>query len=146
MAVLPETAIEIGELEGLLSGNVRSRNTVMLFDVGRQLSPDWRLAGSNLVNEYLVRLASREQGRAVLVSSNVDQVSHDRSSGAAAQGVFTAWILDGLQGRADWNQDRIVTVAELFRYVSDKVRQETAGTQRPQYQSADDQVPVAALR
>ena len=144
MGQLAGTALELGDLESLLSANVRSRNALLLFDVGRETGADWRIAGSNLVNSYLLRLFSKQQGRTVMVSSGVNETSHERQTGGRYEGLFTSWMIEALQGKADWNHDGLVTVAELVRFVAEKVHEETNGAQTPRYQIADLTLPVAA--
>lgn len=46
-------------------------------------------------------------------------------------GVFTWSVLQGLNGGADRNGDKVITTGELFDFVSEKVRQETQGRQNP---------------
>lgn len=139
MRQLSETALAFSDLEELLGANVRSRNVVLIFDVGRSLGNEWAFAGGNLVNAYLLQLFSQEKGRAVFVSGGVNEISRERGS----QGVFTRWMLEALEGKADWNHDRVVTVAEMFRYVAEKVRAETNGAQSPRYQIAQESLPLA---
>ena len=46
-------------------------------------------------------------------------------------GLFTWALLEGLRGGADLNSDRFVTAGELFGYVRNRVRVETAFRQNP---------------
>jgi uncharacterized caspase-like protein len=49
-------------------------------------------------------------------------------------GLFTYYVLEGLQGKADRNGDGIVTVSELYEYVEDQVdtaARRAGGRQRP---------------
>jgi hypothetical protein len=70
---LSDTALEFEDLDLLLSSNVRFHNALFLFDVSRDPGSDWSFAGRNLANSYLLRIASKEQGRAVMVSASVNQ-------------------------------------------------------------------------
>jgi hypothetical protein len=146
MGQIPESSIEMSELDMLIGTNVRSRNSVLLFDVGRDPGSDWRVAGNNLVNSYLLRLSSKEQGRAVLVSAGVNETSHERQNGGRSEGMFTSWMVDALEGKADWNRDGLVTVGEMFRFVTDQVRQETGGAQVPRYEVADGTLALASAQ
>jgi uncharacterized caspase-like protein len=51
--------------------------------------------------------------------------------GSAQSGVFTLAIVEGLQGRADFNQDDTVYFNELDTYVSERVKELTKGRQHP---------------
>lgn len=46
-------------------------------------------------------------------------------------GAFTHFLLKGLSGQADRNQDKVVTIRELHRYVGPQVRQITRNRQAP---------------
>ncbi len=48
-----------------------------------------------------------------------------------AGGTFTYHLLRGLNGQADRNADRVVTIRELHQYVAPRVRQATRGRQTP---------------
>ncbi|RRB04420.1 caspase family protein [Larkinella rosea] len=69
--------------------------------------------------------------------SNVAMLLASRSTENAVEsrrlagGTFTYYLLKGLNGRADRNHDKMVTIRELHRYVSPLVRQITRGKQAP---------------
>jgi uncharacterized caspase-like protein len=49
-------------------------------------------------------------------------------------GVFTYYVLEGLKGKADRNNDGLVTVSELYEFVEDQVdstARRAGGRQRP---------------
>jgi hypothetical protein len=45
--------------------------------------------------------------------------------------VFTYYLLQGLQGKADANHDGVVTAGEIFSYLRQSVPQATGGKQNP---------------
>jgi len=59
-------------------------------------------------------------------------------------GVFTHFMLDGLRGAGDRNDDGIVTFTELFEYVNENVREATNGRQNPQRSGLGD-IPLAVV-
>ncbi|HYH85145.1 MAG TPA: hypothetical protein VEX60_06655, partial [Pyrinomonadaceae bacterium] len=71
------------------------------------------------------------EGRAVLTSSDVNEVSAEDTRWGGGHGVFTWALLEGLKGKADANQDRFITAGELFGYVRNTVRIETRFKQNP---------------
>ena len=85
---------------------------------------------NNLINLYSAKLF-REEGRAALTSSDVNELSHESLRWGGGHGVFTYALLEGLRGQADANSDRFVTAGELFAYVRDRVRLETGFKQNP---------------
>ncbi len=84
----------------------------------------------SLVNNHLLSLFSEQKGRAVMTSGSAGEISLNRPDG---QSSFTYWLTRGLAGDADLNQDRVVTADELFRFVEEKVREESAGKQSPNF-------------
>jgi uncharacterized caspase-like protein len=64
--------------------------------------------------------------------------------------VFTDYVLEGLQGKADRNGDGIVTVSELYEYVGDQVDQaarRAGGRQRPLMKGeVEGSPPLSVLR
>ncbi len=135
---LQETALSLDRLASLLEDtqSLRSRNVVLLFEPRSMPNLDRDLAGSNLVNARLLQLFSADRGRTVLVSADVNQDSRPTSDDL--HGVFAQALLKGLEGEADWNRDRILTVNELFDFVSTNVRAESDGAQVPRYRIADE--------
>jgi hypothetical protein len=66
---------------------------------------------------------------AVIMSSNSNQTSQE--TGNLRQGVFSYYLISGLSGLADNNNDSYVTVAELFLYTQNKVYSYSGGKQTP---------------
>ena len=52
-------------------------------------------------------------------------------TGAAGHGIFTYYVVKGMEGSADENGDGIVTADELAEYVHTNVREATKGAQNP---------------
>lgn len=136
---LPEAALGVDELALLLGDveRIRSRNVLLLFEPQPVPGLDHVLHGVNLVNAHLLHLFSAENGRTVMVSADVNQDSRSAPTGDGLQGIFTTAMLVGIQGEADWNRDRILTVAELFHFVCERVKAESGGAQVPKYLIAD---------
>ena len=59
------------------------------------------------------------RGKIVLAASREDQESYEAPQ--LKHGVFTYFLLRGLKGEADADQDHNITMEELYQYVSDKV-------------------------
>ncbi|NNK62833.1 MAG: caspase family protein [Gemmatimonadetes bacterium] len=59
-------------------------------------------------------------------------------------GVFTHFLLEGLRGEGDLDQNGIVTFTELFDHVSNNVRTATNGRQNPQRSGLGD-IPLAVV-
>lgn len=66
---------------------------------------------------------------AMILSSRSEQTSMEmmRIKG----GLFTFYLLNGLNGKADKNQDKKVTIKELFTYMSPRVKKSASNGQAP---------------
>ncbi|HKP85712.1 MAG TPA: caspase family protein, partial [Blastocatellia bacterium] len=134
---LPETALAMKDFQMMLQQNVRAQRLVLLVDTCRSAglsgTPGELTRGlrNNLVNLYAERLLYREEGKAVITSSDVNEDSAEGPRWGGGHGVFSHFLLEGLQGKADANNDRLITVGELFRFVRQKVRLETQFRQNP---------------
>jgi uncharacterized caspase-like protein len=72
----------------------------------------------------------RGKGVAVMTASTGIQVAQEKQD--VGHGIFTHYVLKGLQGAADANHDGRVTVDELYEYVRNQVSAATNGKQTPQ--------------
>ena len=100
---------------------------------------------NNMMNKYYQSFEETEGGLAFLTSSKSEEVSLE--DGGLRQGVYTHFLIRGLNGEADTNQDKIVSVSELFDFVRDGVRQYTGNIQTPVITgNYDPNMPVAAIR
>jgi len=63
------------------------------------------------------------------------------------QGIFSHFMIRGMKGEADSNLDKIVTVQELYRFVSDNVTDFTGAFQSPMLKGDyDKNMPVSVIR
>jgi hypothetical protein len=86
---------------------------------------------NNLSNQYLERYASKAD-RAVITGSDVSELSLEGEQWGGGHGVFTYFVLKGLQNEeADINKDGTVTAGELFWYLSEQVPRATNRQQNP---------------
>ena len=82
-----------------------------------------------VVSETFLNRLSKGKGRIVLSASKASEVSEEREE--LGHGVFTYYLLEGLRGKADADKDGIVTVDEVYGYVSKKVPEVTGQNQHP---------------
>jgi uncharacterized caspase-like protein len=83
---------------------------------------------ANLSGAFLDRL-SQGRGRVILTASDANEVSVEKDE--LQHGVFTYYLLEALRGKADFDGDGLITVDEVYRYVSTKVPQATGQDQHP---------------
>jgi len=135
-ADMPNTALPMTELQETLDQRVRAQRVVVFVDTCHSagLSGEalvrTRGGENNLINLYASRLFN-EAGRAVLTSSDVNEVSREGQRWGGGHGVFTWFLLEGLRGEADADADRFVTAGELFAFVRHRVRLATDLKQNP---------------
>lgn len=155
VANMPQTGLGMFELQEILDHLVRAERVVVFVDAchsagvagpkivtGRQLER----VENNVFNLYASRLY-RETGRAVLTSSDVNEISEEGANWGGGHGVFTWALLQGLRGAADANSDRVVTAGEVFNYVSRTVRRETNSRQNPRALSGtNEDFPLAVTK
>jgi uncharacterized caspase-like protein len=83
---------------------------------------------ANVSGAFLERL-SQGKGRVILTASDANEVSLEKEQ--LKHGVFTYYLLEGLRGKADLNGDGVITVDEVYHYVSEKVPRATGQDQHP---------------
>jgi len=98
------------------------------FDIARRASRGIEI---NPISSGLQNLSKIGDGVAVISASDEKQFSQESQSWGGGHGVFTFFLLKGLNGEADYNKDGRVTLGELIPYLSEQVRRETRNTQSP---------------
>lgn len=84
-------------------------------------------------------------GMALLLSSKPQEYSLE--DGDLRSSVFSFYLMKGLEGEADSNGDKIITVEEAFAYVQTRVRAYTAQAQNPVMGGVfDGTMPLAIIR
>lgn len=81
--------------------------------------------------------------RLMMTAANTNEFSLEDSRWGG-HGVFTHFLLEGLEGKGDLDADGIVTFTELFDFVADNVRTSTSGRQNPQRSGFGD-IPLAIV-
>jgi hypothetical protein len=92
-------------------------------------NPEYKTRAA-LTDEFLDNLAS--EGRVVISACNVNEVSLEISN--MNHGLFTHYLIEGLQGKGDKDRDGLVTIDELYEYVYDNVSRHArkfGGSMRP---------------
>ena len=83
---------------------------------------------SSLSEAFLDRVASGK-GTIIITASGPNEVSME--SEEFKHGIFSYFLLEGLKGKADFDGDGLVTVDELYPYVSDNVARASGQEQHP---------------
>ena len=98
-----------------------------------------------LLVQYYKTLSKSVSGTALIMSSKAEETSLESSG--LRQGVFSHFLIRGLKGEADANQDKIVTIEELYDYINKNVRSYTGNRQSPVIKGTyDPKMTVAVVR
>lgn len=101
----------------------------------------------NAINQaFLQDLQATTSGLAILTASEARQLSREGPEWGG-HGIFTYYLLKGLQGEADEDGDQLVRLGEVMEYVRDQVRRETSNGQIPSIGSTsyDRYMPMAIV-
>lgn len=133
---LGATAIKMQEIQDALRDYVAAKTVLVFADAchSRGVSgavATRALAPPDLVNQFLSDLGRSRPSTLTLSASDIDQLSQEDKKWGGGHGVFTYFLLEGLKGKADSDNDRIVRLGELIFYVNDNVRRETRAQQSP---------------
>ena len=83
---------------------------------------------ANLSEKFYERI-SKGKGRVILSSCSANEVSKEDDD--LKHGIFSYHLLRGLKGETDHDTDGIITLSELFSFLSRKVPDATGQDQHP---------------
>jgi uncharacterized caspase-like protein len=150
---LPGTALRMADVNDAI-GRLRTAHTLVLTDACHSggLGTIGFTARSGLepndINAIFLRgLRSTAGGLAVFAASEARQISREGRQWGGGHGVFTHHMLEGLNGAADLDDDRIVRLGEMMEYVRERVRRDTHNAQIPAIGSFahDRELPLAII-
>jgi tetratricopeptide (TPR) repeat protein len=127
---LNSTALPMAELRSLFEDQLKKVGRVLLF-------ADVCKAGvigsiqSTAVNADVQHLGDVEGDLFGLLASRPKEVSVEGPQFGGGHGVFSYYVIKGLEGAADVNQDGVVDANELIQYVSTQVPTATGNKQHP---------------
>ena len=84
---------------------------------------------TNVLANYYKTLATAKSGTALIMSSKSNETSLESSG--LRQGVFSHFLIRGLKGEADLDDNKVVTIQELFTFVDKNVQSYTGNRQSP---------------
>ena len=104
-----------------------------------------RTASNIEISRYYNALEESKGGTALLLSSKSEEYSLEDKG--LRSGIFSHFLIRGLKGEADSDNNKIVTITELFTFVYKQVRLYTGNIQTPTITgSYDAQMPVSFVR
>lgn len=113
---LASTAFPMWDMETALKRYIIADRVVVLADACHSAGVGGEaglrsVGNANLINTYLANLQKTKPGRAIITASEANQLSREGEQWGG-HGVFTHYLLEGLNGEADSDQNGIVTIAE----------------------------------
>ena len=94
---------------------------------------------------FYQNLSQAQPGTALIMSSKSNETSLE--SQGLRHGVFSHYLIRGLKGEADSDQNKIVTIKELYQFIHRGVTEYTDFLQSPVIRgNYDPKMPVAAVR
>ena len=146
------TALPMREIRLAIKETLLAKKVILLVDSchsgGISEGVGFRSAShdSAQMKRYLEELSRSSEGLALLTSAETSQVAREGEEWGGGHGVFTHYLLEGIRGAADDDNDGIVTVGELFEYVRDNVKRATSNQQHPVIGSLTNRkMPVAVV-
>ncbi len=133
---LGTTAFPMWDIQTVLARYINAKRVIVFSDAchSGNISVNFATRGvgvseQNLVNQYLSDLSKSKEGVVVFTASAAGEVSQEFPE--MLHGVFTYYLLEGMEGKADYNNDYTVTINELMQYVEEQVKRKTHGSQNP---------------
>lgn len=110
--------------------NTRAKNKIFITDAchSGSMIASRDLMSTSLSNYYDL-INEDKGGIAMMTSSKSSEVSLEYSG--MRQGVFSHFLIRGLKGEANKNNDAIISISELYNYISQNVKHYTNSAQNP---------------
>ena len=121
--------------------SVNPRSVTVFLDTcySRDTRGETRLIAGRPLNIKLQE-QSLPEGFTVLTAAGGDQIAKPLKE--AQHGMFSYFLMKGMEGEADANNDNKITAGELHTYVQTNVIQQSSGSQTPELQGNADRVLV----
>jgi tetratricopeptide (TPR) repeat protein/uncharacterized caspase-like protein len=120
------TGYPMEELGSIIGGKIKAKSKILLTDSCHSgvISPEDTEQLNHTLGDLNKSLFS-------LTASRDREQSFESPDFGGGHGVFTYYVVKGLQGEADTSHDGVVTADELAEYVHTNVREATKGLQNP---------------
>ena len=120
------TGYPMDELGSVIGSRIQAKSKILFTDACHSgaMSP----ADTEALNS---KLGALQTNLFSLTASRASERSFESPDFEGGHGVFTYYVVKGMEGEADTSHDGIVTADELSEYVHTQVRQQTNGEQNP---------------
>jgi hypothetical protein len=133
---LAGTALPLADVNDAIA-RLTTRHTIVFTDACHSgglgtVGYSARGLDGNEVNElFLQGLRETAGGLAVFAAAETRQISREGRRWGGGHGAFTHYLLEGLNGAADTDDDDIVRLGEVMEFVRERVRRDTDNAQIP---------------
>jgi len=143
---LKSTALPMPELQALFEEQLNKVGRVLLFvDVCK--AGTIGTIHNTMVSANVQQLGDAEGDLFGLLASRPKEVSLEGPQFGGGHGVFSYYVIKGLEGAADENHDGNVDANELIKYVTDQVQTATNDKQHPrEFGTYDNAMQLSDLR
>ena len=126
---IPATGYPMDELGSVIGGKIKAKSKILLTDACHSgaITPATPEDTENLNN----RLGDLSKSLFSLTASRAREQSFENADLKGGHGVFTYYVVEGMEGAADTSGDGVVTADELAEYVHTQVREYTSNRQNP---------------
>ncbi len=128
--------------------NSKAKNKICLADACHSggMEENYRTSEAvNTINNYYDAWKTSKGGIALMMSSKVEETSIEFRG--IRQGVFSYYLIKGLKGEADKNNNLVITIRELYYYIEKNVKDYTNNRQNPiLFGEFDNNMPVGVKR
>ena len=131
--------------------NSKAKHKIVIADAchsGSLKSATKSTPASDIISGYYETLdnSTGGSGTAILVSSKAEETSEERSG--IRHGVFSFYLIKGLSGEADTDNDNVVSLDELYRFVRINTMKYTNNAQTPTLNGSgyDPEMPLSIVR
>ena len=113
-----------------ISSDISANDVLIIIDAcySGSLVSDERPLTDAKIKEGTIEEIAKERGYVFLLSSKSNETSKEREEGG---GQFTYYLLKGIEGEANRDNDEEITVNEVYDYLKEEVRKETSNNQTP---------------
>ncbi|MBI1354971.1 MAG: tetratricopeptide repeat protein [Acidobacteria bacterium] len=129
-ADIAASGYSMSRLGEVIGGKIQAKDKVLITDSCHSgaITPTAEGEANSALNASLLDLNT---STFVLTASRDRESSYEGDAWGGGHGVFTYYVVKGLEGEADWNGDAIVTADELAEYTRTEVRRATRTLQTP---------------
>ena len=133
-------------ISDIIKDRIVSQKTIVIADACHSggIGSDFRgISTPDLYTEFGESM-KKYSGKAILTASRARELSQELAE--FEQGVFTYYLIEGLNGKADNDNDGIVTLSEIYDYVYENVKEVTGGIQHPDLKgNYDNNLPLSII-